>query len=64
MDSQTVHPLIDHPHSYRAWNIVAATDTRGFYLLESRFSITSAEADDPPEYSIFSLCLHESEFEP
>src|SRR5215831_14598956 len=32
--------LIDHPHSYRQWNIVGRCDVPGFFYLESRFRLT------------------------
>jgi hypothetical protein len=30
--------LIDHPHSYREWNIVGQCDVPGFFYLESRLA--------------------------
>src|SRR5580692_3901067 len=31
--------LIDHPDSYREWNIVGQCDVPGFFYLESRFRL-------------------------
>ena len=31
--------LIEHPHSYRQWNIVGQCDVPGFFYLESRFRL-------------------------
>ena len=53
--------LIDHPHSYREWNIVDQCDVPGFFYLESRFRLNPGEV--PASYTAFELCLHESEFE-
>ena len=53
--------LIDHPHSYREWNIVGRCDVPGFFYLESRFQLTSGE--QLAIYTAFELCLHESQFE-
>ena len=55
------HLLIDHPHSYRDWDIIALADVPGFYHLESRLRLNPGEK--PALYTIFTLCLHESEFE-
>jgi len=49
--------LIDHPHAYREWTIVAVDSVPGFYHLE--FSVRL----DRFETTIYRLCLHESEFE-
>ena len=53
--------LIDHPHSYREWNIVGQCDVPGFFYLESRFRLNPGEL--PASYTVFELCLHESQFE-
>src|ERR1700751_2971946 len=53
--------LIDHPHSYREWNIVGRCDVPGFFYLESRFRLNPGE--QPAIYTAFELCLHESQFE-
>ena len=53
--------LIDHPHSYREWNIVGQYDVPGFFYLESRFRLNPG--DLPASYTAFELCLHESQFE-
>ena len=53
--------LIDHPHSYREWNIVGQCDVPGFFYLESRFRLNPGE--QPALYTAFELCLHESQFE-
>ena len=55
------HLLIDHPHSYRDWDIIAPADVPGFYHLESRFRLNPGE--NPALYTTLTLCLHESEFE-
>ena len=52
--------LIDHPHSYREWNIVGQCDVPGFFYLESRFRLNPGEV--PASYTAFELCLHESQF--
>ena len=52
--------LIDHPHSYREWNIVGRCDVPGFFYLESRFRLNPGE--QPGIYTAFELCLHESQF--
>src|SRR5262249_44693141 len=53
--------LIEHPRSYREWNIVGRCDVPGFFYLESRFRLNPGE---PPAISTaFELCLHESQFE-
>ena len=56
-----VRLLIDHPHSYREWNIVGQCDVPGFFYLESRFRLNPGEL--PASYTVFELCLHESQFE-
>ena len=56
-----VRLLIDHPHSYREWNIVGRCDVLGFFYLESRFRLNPGE--QPATYTEFELCLHESQFE-
>ena len=53
--------LIDHPHSYREWNIVGQYDVPGFFYLESRFRLNPGAV--PASYTAFELCLHESQFE-
>ena len=53
--------LIDHPHSYREWNIVGQYDVPGFFYLESRFRLNPGE--QPATYTAFELCLHECQFE-
>jgi hypothetical protein len=53
--------LIEHPHSYRQWNIVGRCDVPGFFYLESRFRLNPGE--QPAIYTAFELCLHESQFE-
>jgi hypothetical protein len=55
------HLLIDHPHSYRDWDLIAPADVPGFYHLESHLRLNPGE--QPALYTIFTLCLHESEFE-
>jgi hypothetical protein len=55
------HILIDHPHSYREWNIVGQCDVPGFFYLESRFRLNPGE--QPATYTAFELCLHECEFD-
>src|ERR1700682_2478580 len=35
--------LIEHPHSYREWNIVGQCDVPGFFYLESRFRLNPGE---------------------
>jgi hypothetical protein len=52
------HLLIDHPHSYRDWDIVAPDDVCGFYHLESRFRLNPGE--NPALYTTLTLCLHEA----
>jgi hypothetical protein len=56
-----VRLLIDHPHSYREWNIVGPCDVPGFFYLESRIRLNPGEL--PATYTAFELCLHESQFE-
>ena len=53
--------LIEHPHSYREWNIVGQCDVPGFFYLESRFRLNPGE--QPATYTVFELCLHECQFE-
>jgi hypothetical protein len=53
--------LIEHPHSYREWNIVGHDEVPGFFYLESRFRLNPGE--QPATYTAFELCLHESQFE-
>jgi len=53
--------LIEHPHSYREWNIVGRCDVPGFFYLESRFRLNFGE--QLAIYTAFELCLHESQFE-
>jgi len=53
--------LIEHPHSYREWNIVGQCDVPGFFYLESRFRLNPGE--QPAIYTAFELCLHECQFE-
>ena len=53
--------LIEHPHSYREWNIVSRCDVPGFFYLESRFRLNPGE--QPVIYTAFELCLHEGQFE-
>jgi hypothetical protein len=53
--------LIEHPHSYREWNIVGQCDVPGFFYLESRFRLNPGE--QPAIYTAFELCLHESQVE-
>ena len=53
--------LIDHPHSYREWNIVGQCDVPGFFYLESRFRLNPGE--QPAIYTAFELCLHKCQFE-
>jgi hypothetical protein len=53
--------LIEHPHSYREWNIVGQYNVPGFFYLESRFRLNPG--DLPASYTVFELCLHESQFE-
>jgi hypothetical protein len=42
--------LIDHPHSYREWNIVGQCDVPGFFHLESRFRLNPGEV--PASYTV------------
>jgi len=53
--------LVEHPHSYREWNIVGHCDVPGFFYLEFRFRLNPGE--QPAIYTAFELCLHESQFE-
>src|ERR1700756_832559 len=53
--------LIEHPHSYREWNVVGRCDVPGFFYLESRSRLNPGE--QPAIYTAFELCLHESQFE-
>src|ERR1700751_4307654 len=53
--------LIDHPHSYREWNIVGQCDVPGFFYLETRFRLNPGEQS--ATYTEFELCLHECQFE-
>ena len=53
--------LIEHPHSYREWNIVGQCDVPGFFYLESRSRLNPGE--QPAIYTAFELCLHESQLE-
>ena len=53
--------LIEHPHSYREWNIVGHDEVPGFFYLESRFRLNPGE--QPAIYTASELCLHESQFE-
>jgi hypothetical protein len=53
--------LIEHPHSYREWNIVGQCDVPGFFYLESRFRLNPGE--QPATYTAFELCLHDCQFE-
>src|SRR5258708_12322109 len=52
--------LIEHPHSYREWNIVGQWDVPGFFYLESRFPLNPG--DQPAIYTPFDLSLHDSHF--
>ena len=56
-----VRLLIEHPHTYREWNIVGRCEVPGFFYLESRFRLNPGE--QPATYTEFELCLHESQFE-
>ena len=49
-----VRLLIDHPHSYREWNIVGRCEVPGFFYLESRFRLNPGE--QPAIYTAFELC--------
>ena len=53
--------LIDHPHSYREWNIMGQCNVPGFFYLESQFRLNPGE--QPAIYTAFELCLHECQFE-
>jgi hypothetical protein len=53
--------LIDHPHSYREWQIVGRSSIPGFFHLRSSFRTSSP--DQAPSHSTIHLCLHETEFE-
>jgi hypothetical protein len=57
-----VRLLIDHPHSYREWNIIGRADVPGFFYVKSWLRLNHAE-DWPACYTAFELCLHESQFE-
>jgi hypothetical protein len=57
----TARLLIEHPHSYREWNIVGQCDVQGFFYLESRFRLNPGV--QPVTYTAFELCLHECQFE-
>jgi hypothetical protein len=61
METAKVRILIDHPHSYREWQIVGHSSIPGFFHLRSSFR-TSATGQSP-SHSTFHLCLHETEFE-
>jgi hypothetical protein len=61
LESAKVRILIDHPHSYRDWQIVGRSSVPGFFHLRSSFRTSSP--DQSPSHSTFHLCLHESEFE-
>jgi hypothetical protein len=54
--------LIPHPHDYREWNITSRDEVRGFYNLESRLCLGRTSCDDRLEYTVFNICLHESQF--
>jgi hypothetical protein len=45
--------LIEHPHSYREWNIVGRCDVPGFFYLESRFRLNPGE--QPAIYTAFAV---------
>jgi len=53
--------LMEHPHSYREWNIVGRCEVPGFFYLESRSRLNPGE--QPAIYTAFELCLHERQFE-
>jgi len=61
LESAKVRILIDHPHSYRDWQILGPSSIPGFFHLRSSFRKTSA--GQSPSHSTFHLCLHETEFE-
>jgi hypothetical protein len=61
METAKVRILIDHPHSYREWQIVAHSSVPGFSHLRSTFRTGSP--GQSPSHSTFHLCLHETEFE-
>jgi len=47
--------LIEHPHSYREWNIVGRCDVPGFFYLESRFRLNPGEQPSTrPLSSVFT----------
>jgi hypothetical protein len=48
-ESSKVRLLIDHPHTYRAWDIVGKSDIPGFYHLESRAVHQRSESRTPKE---------------
>jgi hypothetical protein len=58
LENSKVRILIDHPHSYRDWQVVGPSSIPGFFHLQSSFRTSS-----PDPNSTFHLCLHESEFE-
>ena len=53
--------LIDHPHSYREWNIVGQCDVPGFFYLQSRFRLNPGEVrrPTPPSSSVFTRAQFE-----
>ena len=61
LENSKVRILIDHPHSYRDWQVVGPSSIPGFFHLQSSFR-TSLPGQSP-SYSTFHLCLHETEFE-
>ena len=61
LENSKVRILIDHPHSYRDWQVVGPSSIPGFFHLRSSFCTSSP--GQPPSDSAFNLCLHESQFE-
>jgi hypothetical protein len=61
LESAKVRILIDHPHSYRDWQILGPSSIPGFFHLRSSFRDSSP--GQSPSHSTFHLCLHETEFE-
>jgi hypothetical protein len=54
--------LIPHPHDYREWNITSKDEVPGFYNLTSKLCLGRNFSNNRLEYTIFNICLHESEF--
>jgi hypothetical protein len=55
--------LIDHPHSYREWEIVGPASERGFYRLQSSISVGRDFYTERMTYTRFELVLFETDFQ-